>query len=205
MSQNLGKDKQMKLPLILASTSPYRRSLLERLGYPFEVEKPLVDEDSYKKLNLAPAQLATRLAREKALEVARRCPGNLIIGGDQVAALNTDILGKPGSIENAVAQLLKLQGQTHQLYTALHLMGPGIDVSLLETTHLTMRKLDFQAIKTYVELDRPLDCAGAYKLESRGIKLFTVIDGGDHDAIVGLPLMQLQNKLVELGFALLDK
>lgn len=195
----------MKLSIVLASTSPYRRSLLERLGYAFEVEKPLVDEESFKKLKLSPVQLATRLAREKALEVAKRCPGKLIIGGDQVAALNTDILGKPGNIEKAVAQLLKLQGQTHQLFTALHLMGPGIDIALLETTHLTMRRLDFQAIKTYVELDRPLDCAGAYKLESRGIKLFNKIEGGDHDAIVGLPLMQLQNKLIDLGFHLFDK
>ncbi len=195
----------MKLSLVLASTSPYRRTLLERLGYPFEIEKPQVDEDSYKKLNLTPPHLASRLAREKALEVARRCPGKLVIGGDQVAALKNDILGKPGSIENAVAQLLKLQGQTHQLHTALHLLGPGIDIPLLETTQLTMRKLDFQAIKTYVELDRPLDCAGSYKLEARGIKLFSKIEGGDHDAIVGVPLMQLQNKLIELGFAFFDK
>lgn len=192
----------MTLPLILASTSPYRRALVARLNYPFSVEDPQLDEAPFKTLGLAPQALAQRLAREKALAVARRNPQALVIGGDQVAAFRDGILSKPGTVEAAVAQLLRLQGQTHQLFTALHLLGPGIDRQILAVTTLTMRELDFAQIRRYVELDRPLDCAGAYKLEASGIKLFREITGGDHDAIVGVPLMALQSELSQLGFSL---
>ncbi|MFP5458628.1 MAG: Maf family protein [Bacteriovoracia bacterium] len=192
----------MNLPLILASTSPYRRALIARLNYPFSVEDPQLDETPFKTQGLAPAALAQRLAREKALAVARRHPHALVIGGDQVAAFKDSILSKPGTVEVAVAQLLRLQGQTHQLFTALHLLGPGIDRPILEVTTLKMREMDFNQARRYVELDRPLDCAGSYKLEASGIKLFTEISGGDHDAIVGVPLMTLQSELTQLGFSL---
>ncbi len=190
------------MKLILASTSPYRRALLTRLGYQFSCEKPAVDEAAFKNLNLTPAQLASRLAQEKAQAVAKRFPDSVVIGGDQVAALGEHILDKPGSCENAVAQLRQLQGQTHQLYTAVHLIGPGQCRSLLQITSLTMRRLTETELQSYVAHDQPLDCAGAYKLEQQGIKLFTKIEGEDHDAIVGLPLMALQSALCELGFPL---
>jgi septum formation protein len=191
--------------LILASTSPYRRALLERLGYPFTCEKPNVDEDRYKADGHAPQALAALLAREKAREVSLRKPGALVIGGDQVAALGTSILGKPGSVDMAVAQLLRLQNQTHQLFTAVHLLGPGIDIPLMETTHLSMRALSFQEARLYVLKDQPLDCAGSYKLEVTGVKLFSKIEGADHDAIVGLPLISLQTALLGLGFRFFDE
>jgi septum formation protein len=195
----------MSLPLILASTSPYRRALFERLGYAFHCEKPLVNEESFKTGHYPPIQLAQTLAREKAREVSARFPTVLVIGGDQVAALGNQILSKPGSKDFAVAQLMKLQGQTHELHTAVHLMGPGIDLGFVETIQMRMRPLTFNQARQYVECDKPFDCAGAYKLEASGIKLFTEIRGGDHDAIVGLPLMRLQNKLLELGFDLFDE
>ncbi|MBY0516677.1 MAG: Maf family protein [Bacteriovoracaceae bacterium] len=195
----------MKLPLILASTSVYRKKLLERLHYPFTCEKPLVEESSYKLSQFKPIDVARALAREKALEVSKRFPGHLIIGGDQVVALENQILSKPGSIEFGISQLLKLQNQTHELHCAVHLLGPGIDTGFVETVKLKMRPLNFNQAKEYIELDEPLDCAGSYKLESRGIKLFESIEGGDHDAIVGLPLMRLQNELLNLGFELFDK
>lgn len=191
--------------LVLASTSPYRRALLDRLGYPFTCEKPNVDEDRFKVEGRTPQALAALLAREKAREVSLRKPGALVIGGDQVAAIGTSILGKPGSVDMAVAQLLRLQNQTHQLYTAVHLMGPGIDVPLMEVTHLTMRALSFQQARHYVMKDQPLDCAGSYKLEVTGVKLFSKIEGADHDAIVGLPLISLQTQLLALGFSFFDE
>jgi septum formation protein len=194
----------MSLPLILASTSPYRRTLLERLGYPFETQSPGVNEDIFKNQGLSPQALAMVLAREKARAVSAKFPGHLVIGGDQVAALGDQILGKPGSVEMAVAQILKLQGQTHQLFTALHLLGPGIDVPILEITDLTMRPMSFTEARQYILRDMPLDCAGSYKLEASGIKLITKITGDDHEAIVGVPLMKLQSELLRLGFTLFN-
>ena len=188
--------------LILASTSPYRRALLERLAYPFECVKPELDEAPYKTQGLHPRALAQLLAREKARVVAQHHPGALVIGGDQVAALGEHVLSKPGSTEKAHAQLLQLAGKTHQLFTALHLLGPGIDLPLLETVSLTMRPLSESDVRRYVASDQPLDCAGSYKLELSGIKLFSEIIGGDHDAIVGMPLRALQEALLKLGWPL---
>ena len=161
-----------------------------------------MDEDVFKKQGHAPAKLAALLARAKAEAVFMKNSNALVIGGDQVAALGDLILSKPGTVDQAVKQLMKLQGQTHELHTAVHHLGPGIDIPLMETTRLTMRALSEADARRYIEIDQPLDCAGSYKLESRGIKLFTHIEGGDHDAIVGLPLMTLQAALTKAGFKL---
>ncbi len=190
----------MNPPLILASTSVYRAKLLARLGHPFTTQSPELNETPFKqKFQGKPLELAKTLAREKALAVARKNPQALCIGSDQVAALGEEFLSKPLTVEKAVAQLMKLQGKTHVLYTAVHLIGPGIDRGHVEITRLTMRPLDFTALKAYVEKDLPLDCAGSYKLEAHGIKLFTLIEGNDHEAIVGLPLLWTQQAFLELG------
>jgi septum formation protein len=187
--------------LILASTSPYRRALLERLGVPFRCESPGVDEDAYKALGLPPRELAERLAAAKARALAGRFPDAAIVGGDQLACLGDAILGKPGSREAAVAQLLGLAGRSHRLITALAVWCRGAFHAHTDVATLAMRHLTRAEAERYVEADDPTDCAGSYKLERRGIALFERIEAADHSAITGLPLIALTSILRELGFA----
>lgn len=190
------------MKLILASTSPYRKLQLQRLTSDFETHKPQVDEDAQKALIADPELLARRLAQLKAEDVSERFPEALVIGGDQVAALSTQILGKPHTFERACQQLQSMQGRSHQLFTALHLKGPGISLDILEVTTLHMRPLTTSEIEAYLKKDEPYDCAGSYKIEEHGIKLFTHIQSDDHNAIMGVPLIKLQSHLIGLGFKL---
>ena len=190
------------MKLILASTSPYRKIQLQRLYTDFSTERPLVDEDAHKAQISDPELLARRLAQLKAENVFERHPKDLVIGGDQVASFQGIILGKPHTFEKAIEQLTLMQGQSHQLYTALHLMGPKISLDILEVTTLTMRSLTTQEIVAYLHQDQPYDCAGSYKIEESGIKLFSQIVGEDKEAIMGVPLMKLQTHLLNLGFPL---
>jgi septum formation protein len=192
------------MKLILASTSAYRKSLLERLCYRFTCEKPQVDEEVLKKKILDPQKLSSELAILKAQDVLNRYPDAIVIGGDQVAAIDGEILSKPHTFERALSQLTKMQGRTHELFTAVHISSAQKSISLMEVTKLKMRTLSSQEIESYLRLDNPLDCAGSYKIESRGIKLFEEINGEDFDAIVGLPLMKLQNALLSFDFNLFD-
>jgi septum formation protein len=187
-------------PLILASTSRYRRALLERLGVPFTAEAPGVDERAVEARGLAPRALAETLARSKAEAVARAHPGAVVIGSDQLAAIDGAILGKPGSAAAAVAQLERLRGRTHELFTAMAVVSPGGLATHLDVASLTMRPLDRAALERYVAADQPLDCAGAYKLEARGIALFSEVRAADASAITGLPLIALAGILAELGY-----
>lgn len=184
--------------LVLASTSPYRRALLERLGLPFECVAPGVDEDAYSAGS--PDELALTLARAKAAAVSAMCPGAVVIGGDQVVVRDGDVLGKPGSAEAAVAQLRRLAGRAHELISAVAVVGAGRWWSHVDVTRLTMRPLDDGEIRRYVERERPYDCAGAYKIESLGVSLFDAVEGSDPTAIVGMPLMALARGLREFGF-----
>jgi septum formation protein len=188
------------MDLILASTSPYRRALLERLGVPFRSEAPRVDEDAFKDPTLAPESLAERLARLKAESLADAWPESTIIGCDQLVSLDGQVLGKPGTGPAAVDQLLRMSGRTHELITALSLWRRGRSVGHTDVTVLWMRPLARAEIESYVAADRPLDCAGSYKLESRGIALFERIESADHSAITGLPLIALTTILRDLGF-----
>jgi septum formation protein len=187
--------------LVLASTSVYRRQLLARLGLTFEVAAPSCDEEALKDASLAPAALAAYLAREKARSVAERFPGAHILGSDQVVEIDGEILGKPGSPERAVAQLMKLAGRAHRLITAYALVCPGgaliehVDVQVLH-----MRALSQDELARYVSVDKPLDCAGSYKIEALGIALFERIEGADFTAIMGLPLVALTSSLRAEGF-----
>ena len=143
------------------------------------------------------------LAREKALSLAQA--GNCVIGGDQVAALeNSDgtfeILSKPGTFEKATAQLLKMQGRTHRLYTALCIIYHGKQLPILDVTTIKMRPLLRAEIESYVHTDQPLDCAGSYKIEKAGILLVDEMECKDFSAIQGVPLIQLTKTLIELGY-----
>lgn len=186
--------------LILASTSVYRKALLERLGLTVECVAPGVDEAAFKSKGLYPKNLAEELATAKARAVAGRHPGRIVIGGDQLLAFQGEVLGKPGTFENAVTQLLRLSGQTHDLVTAMAIIGPDGKAHVhTDISRMTMRPLDRERIERYVRLDMPLDCAGSYKIESAGISLFETIDSVDHSAITGLPLIALTAILERLG------
>lgn len=188
--------------LILASTSPYRRELLQRLGVTFRCEPPHVDEDDLKAAGLAPRDLASRLALAKAAAVSAREPTAVVIGSDQVCAIEGTRLSKPGSREAAVAQLQRLAGRTHELHTAVSVLGPASRQTAVDSTRLRMRPLSLPQIERYVDRDRPYDCVGAYKLECAGITLFEAIESEDHTAITGLPLIAVVRMLGELGFEL---
>jgi septum formation protein len=198
--------------LVLASTSAYRRELLGRLGVAFETAAPDVDEGAWKGRGLAPREVARQLARAKAEAVARLVgDGATVIGSDQVCALGSETFGKPGTAERACEQLARLAGRTHELLTAVCVVGPvrgergAVQHSVWEhtdTARLSMRALDAASIARYVAADRPLDCAGSYKLEARGIALFEKLECADHTAIVGLPLVALTLELVRRGWVL---
>jgi septum formation protein len=187
--------------LVLASTSPYRRQLIERLGVPCSFVAPSCDEEALKDERLQPAALAQHLARAKAQSVATRWPEAHILGSDQLIELDGEILGKPGSAERALAQLTQLSGRAHRLITAYALVCPG--GALIEHTDLHvlhMRVLTHAELTRYVSADQPLDCAGSYKIEARGIALFERIEAADSSAIMGLPLIALTSTLRAQGF-----
>lgn len=190
------------MELILASTSPYRRALLERLGVPFRICDPGVDEERVKALGQAPRLLAERLAAAKAESVRNAGGEAVVVGSDQLVSLDDRILGKPGSQERAVEQLRLLAGREHELITALAVFHQGRLIRHTDVTTLRMRPLTREAIERYVQADRPIDCAGSYKLESRGITLFDRITTEDQTAITGLPLIALTTILRDLGFAI---
>lgn len=188
--------------LVLGSTSRYRRALLERLGVPFRCRAPRIDEEALKTGNLDPRSLAERLATAKAESLIVDEPDATVIGSDQLVALAGRVFGKPGGAEGAVDQLAALAGRSHDLITALAVWHEGRTILHTDVTTLHMRPLTRAEIARYVAADRPLDCAGAYKLEERGIALFERIDTADHTAITGLPLIALTTILRALGFAI---
>lgn len=189
--------------LVLASTSPYRKVLLDRLGLPFSQASPTCDEDAFKTQRaLGAAGLARLLATEKVNSLISQYPLDTIIGGDQVVDLDGTILGKPTTIDAAIDQLIELSGRTHRLATAVAVWDEGRLNTHVDITTLTMRTLELSAIRRYVEADQPLDCAGSYKLESRGISLFERIETADYTAIIGLPLMALTSMLRAVGYVI---
>jgi septum formation protein len=176
--------------LILASTSRYRRELLNRLRLPFEVQAPGVDETPHPAE--APAALAQRLALEKARAVAVRHPQAVVIGSDQVADLAGEPLGKPGDHARAVAQLQRMSGQRVVFQTALAVVrqDTGFEAVDLAAVSVTFRTLSDAEIETYLRLDEPYDCAGSARSESLGVALLSAIDSDDPTALVGLPLIR---------------
>ncbi|WP_101926610.1 MULTISPECIES: Maf family protein [Luteimonas] len=186
--------------LVLGSTSPYRRELLQRLQLPFECVRP--DFDETPRAGEAPSALAARLAADKAREVASRVPGAWSIGSDQVAELEGEPIGKPGHRAAAIAQLSAMSGRTVRFHTAVALARD--DGGLLETmdcTEVRFRVLDAGTIARYVDLEQPFDCAGSFKCEGLGIALFDAIRNDDPTALVGLPLIATARLLRSVGFA----
>ncbi|PTD97887.1 Maf family protein [Pseudothauera lacus] len=190
------------MKIILASTSAYRRMLLERLALPFETDRPEVDETPLP--GETPPQTAERLAVEKARAVAGRHPGALVIGSDQVAHIGSEVFGKPGTVERAVAQLQRMRGQTVVFHTALALINTtsGRVQCTGVPTIVRMRRYSDDEIVRYVDKERPLDCAGSAKSEGLGITLLDALSGDDPTALVGLPLIELSRMLRNEGLAL---
>lgn len=187
-------------PVVLASTSPYRRALLTRLLTEFTCQAPGVTEQRLPRE--APPSLAVRLARLKAEQIAR--PGRIVIGGDQVAALGDRILAKPGSFEPALAQLEACSGRHVVFYTAVCVLGPAPEDrhEYLDETTVHFRSLSQAEIRRYLEREQPFDCAGSFKAEGLGVALFERIENQDPTAIQGLPLIWLAGCLRRLGVAL---
>lgn len=190
------------MKLVLASTSAYRRMLLERFGLPFETAHPEVDETPLP--DEAPPETANRLALTKARAVADRTPDALVIGSDQVAHLGDEVFGKPGTVERAVAQLQRMRGETVIFHTALALIDTrnGHETLRSVPTEVRFRMLSDAEIVRYVDKERPLDCAGSAKSEGLGITLLDALAGDDPTALVGLPLIALSAMLREAGLDL---
>lgn len=190
-------------PLILGSTSPYRRELLQRLQIPFDVAAPDVDETPLP--DETPRALAERLARAKAHAVANAFPGAVVIGSDQVADLNGLPLGKPGSHERAVIQLRQMRGQTVIFQTAVAVvcLESGFEQSSLAVVRVKFRDLSDDEIENYLRAEQPYDCAGSAKSEGLGIALLESIENDDPTALVGLPLIRTCKMLQAAGVALL--
>ena len=189
------------LPVVLASTSPYRKELLQRMGIDFKTVAPDVDESSLP--GESPENLVKRLAEAKARVIGKTCEA-LIIGSDQVAVSGDEILGKPGSHENALVQLRKLSGKLVTFQTGLCLLNSTSNEMQVDTVpfRVQFRKLDEQQIERYLRADQPYNCAGSFKSEGLGITLFERMDGDDPTALIGLPLIRLTSMLMQAGVVL---
>ncbi|AOS98034.1 Maf-like protein YceF [Microbulbifer aggregans] len=195
----------MPRQLILASSSPYRRQLLQRLQLPFECSSPHINEEAT--VGETPEALAGRLASEKAQALAARFPDALIIGSDQVADLQGQALGKPGNLETAREQLLACSGEQVVFHTGLSLLDTATGQQRTEVDRFTVhfRKLSEQQILNYLNREQPFDCAGSFKVEGLGIALFEKMEGSDHNSLIGLPLIRLVSLLSEFGLPPLEQ
>jgi len=190
-------------PLILASTSRYRKELLGRLGLSFSCIAPGVDEAAHP--GEAPLALVARLAQAKAAAVAVQQVNAWVIGSDQIAVLGasgTETLGKPGTEARCLEQLRNCSGRTVEFLTAVAVMRRQDNalIEFIDTTRVTFRILDQSTIERYVAKERPLDCAGGFKSEGLGISLCESIDSADPSALIGLPLIRLSAALRSAGF-----
>jgi MAF protein len=187
------------LPLLLASSSPYRRELLARLRLPFVCASPDIDESH--KPDESAVELVQRLAEEKARALAADYPGHLIIGSDQVAVLDGKILGKPHTFERAREQLSAASGSSVTFLTGLALLNSSTGLCQVDHVPFTvhMRNLDKTAIERYLNAEQPYDCAGSFKAEGLGVSLFQSTEGSDATSLIGLPLIRLVDMLIKEG------
>ena len=185
--------------IVLASSSPYRHALLSRLNLPFQSISPEIYETPLN--NESPDALVSRLAYEKAFAIAKNIDNTVVIGSDQVATINNQILTKPGNMENATTQLLACSGNNVTFYTSLCVVDTQKNNhhQIVDTFTVGFRDLSIQQIKRYLEIEQPFDCAGSFKAEGMGITLFTHLSGRDPNSLIGLPLIQLTTILQELG------
>jgi MAF protein len=178
-------------PIVLASTSPFRRELLQRLGLAFTTVSP--DADETRRPNEPPEEMVTRLAEVKARAVAPAHPQALVIGSDQVACVDGEVLGKPGDRDRAIDQLSRAAGRSVTFFTGLCLLNSaaGRVQTHCEPFRVHFRPLTRSQIEGYLDKETPFDCAGSFKSEGLGIALFERLDGDDPNALVGLPLIRL--------------
>lgn len=190
------------LRLVLASTSAYRRQLLDRFGLPFTVAGPNVDESPLP--GESAVDLVRRLAHTKADVVAHRHPASIVIGADQLALCGSELLGKPRSGERAIAQLKSLSGQRVTFNTAVHVINSrtGANEGHVDVTTVHFRRLTDEEITRYVSRDKPYDCAGGFKIEALGVTLFDRVESQDPTGLIGLPLIWLAGALRRSGFVL---
>ena len=192
----------MAVNIILASASPYRAALLRQLNLSFVQRPAQIDETPH--LSEAPGPLALRLAEQKAMSLVAEHPNSIIIGSDQTGICNNQLLHKPGNQSAAIQQLAAMSGQIASFYTATTVVqtdNTGV-VSAhtdIDTTELQLRHLTNEEIRAYVAADLPLDCAGSFKIESLGISLFSSVKTVDPSALQGISLIQLTNRLKQLG------
>lgn len=186
--------------LILASSSPFRRALLERLKLPFETEAPELDET--RQPDETPEAMVRRLSQAKSACIAARHPDALVIGSDQTAALDDKLLGKPGGHAEATAQLTLCSGRDVRFYTGLCVLRHGREYTHLDTTQVRFRTLSPDEIERYLRAEQPYASAGSFKAEALGISLFESIQSEDPTALVGLPLIALCRLLRQSGLAI---
>ncbi|MBL4940240.1 MAG: septum formation inhibitor Maf [Colwellia sp.] len=191
--------------LVLGSTSPFRQSILEKLNLPFACANPNIDESAL--VNEMPQALVERLAVEKAKAVASQFPNALIIGSDQVAVCDGDILGKPHNFDNGVKQLTKFSNKSVTFYTGLCVYDSSSDTtkSLVEPFIVHFNKLSPSAIASYLTAEQPYNCAGSFKSEGLGICLFKKLEGDDPNTLIGLPLIKLVTLLKQHGLDVLEE
>lgn len=185
---------------MLASSSRYRAELLGRLRVPFTTQAPDLDESP--RHGESPPNLAQRLALEKARAVLARQPGHWVLGSDQVASLDGAVLGKPGTRDNALAQLRSFSGKSVVFYTAVALAGGNQVLAALDTTIVRFRTLSLGEIERYLDAEPAYDCAGAFKAEGLGIALFSAIEARDPTALIGMPLVAVRELLAQAGYAI---
>lgn len=197
----------MSLPILLASSSPYRKQLLEKLKIPFECASPDIDESILD--SESPEDYVHRLAINKAKELAKAYPNHLIIGSDQCAVIEINqqkkILGKPHTFENAVKQLSQSSGREVRFLTGLCVYNSKTQqqVSAVEPFSVHFRQITQRQIERYIEQEKPLDCAGSFKSEGLGIRLFSALEGRDPNSLIGLPLIALVDLLQQQGIEVL--
>ncbi len=186
--------------ILLASSSPYRRGLLDRFLDQYEAITPDVDESNDQ--GLAPGELATYLARKKAEAIVKNARQALIIGADQLAVLDDQVMGKPGDHQKAIEQLLAASGKTMTFLTAVCILDP-IGRTRFEHTDKTtvrFRQFDRRLAEAYLRHDKPYDCAGSFKLEGAGFVLFESVNTDDPTALIGLPMIWVADRLLQLGY-----
>lgn len=177
--------------IVLGSSSPFRKALLEKLDLSFDCDSPDIDETPLKGEH--PKDMVARLAKAKAEAIAERHPQSIIIASDQCATLDGEIIGKPGDHENAVKQLQNASGRTVTFYTSLCVFNAGTNQyeETVEPFYVYFRDLEEQQIENYLKKEEPYNCAGSFKSEGLGIALFERLEGNDPNTLIGLPLIQL--------------
>lgn len=189
-------------PIVLGSTSPFRKALLDKLHLNFTQDAPDIDETPLK--DESPAEMVLRLAHSKAQVFKEKYPTHIIITSDQCAVFNKQPIGKPHTYENAVNQLKQFSNQTITFYTGLVVLNSetGKTFEYMDTTKVVFRELSNEVIHNYLTIEQPFNCAGSFKSEGLGVTLFKKIESRDPNALIGLPLMALTDIFYEMGYAL---